>query len=246
MAILEAVAEEPMRPKGIAQKLGLKWTTAYRSITYLREHGFLTRDDATGLYRIGPRLYFVGSSYVRDLQIVEASRAYLKAAVEATGAAAQLVERHGDKSVVLFAVEAQTILVPQATTGFHFPLHCGSKGHVLLAHASPDFIDHYLEAPLERLTPYTITDSDALRARLDEVRRRGFAMTERDIRPTSASVAAPIWDAAGRVHAAVTLITNVTELERQQAKLIEILVDVAHALSKGEAAAGAVVSSTDQ
>lgn len=234
MAILEAVAETPMRPTDIAERLGLKWATAYRSIKYLREQGFLAREARGGKYRIGPRLYYVGSSYVRDLPLLEASRSYMKEAVDRTGTAAQLVERQGDNSVVLFAIESQTILLPQATIGYHFPLHCGSKGHVLLAHTSPAFIDRFLAAPLRSFTPHTITDPQELRRRLDEVRDQGFAETVRDIRPTTASVAAPIRDVNGVVTAAITLITSASTFEEHRARLIEIVVEIAQTVSQAD------------
>ena len=76
--VLEAVAERPMRAKEIAETLGLKWTTAYRTITYLYEHRYLRRDDASGVHSIGPRLYYLGQSYLLDNPLLAAGAQTLR------------------------------------------------------------------------------------------------------------------------------------------------------------------------
>jgi len=67
--------------------------------------------------------------------------------------------------------------VPETSVGHNFPLHCGSKGHVLLSYAGDEFIDEYLSRPLTALTSETITDPAALRDRLIRVRTQGYAIT---------------------------------------------------------------------
>jgi hypothetical protein len=54
---------------------------------------------------------------------------------------------------------------------------------VLLTYADADFVDDYLSRPLESLTPMTIVDPAVLRKRFDQIRERGWAVTDRDVRP---------------------------------------------------------------
>jgi DNA-binding IclR family transcriptional regulator len=231
MLVLEELAERPMRAKELADALNLKWTTAHRTLTYFREKGYLQRDDATGIYYIGSRLYYLGSSYVANLPILQACRVYLKSAAEETGATAQLVERDRSRSIVLMAFEPKSEYIPKTTIGFHFPLHCGSKGQVLLAHAEPAFIDDYLSKPLQALTPHTITNAWLLRERLNEVREQGYAVTIRDVQLSTASVAAPVCSASGRVIASVTLIANHADFDELEQKLIDVIVNAARSIS---------------
>lgn len=231
MAVLEELADRPMRAKELAKALGIKWTTAYRTLAYLRDNGYLKKDDATGIYYVGPRLYYVGSSYVASLPIIQASRPYLKAAADETGAAAQLVERDRLRSIALLVFEAKSEYIPKTTIGFHFPLHCGSKGHVLLAYAEPDFIEEYLSGPLETLTPHTITDPDLMRERLEQVREHGYAITRRDVQLSTGSVAAPIHDASGAVIASACLIVDCADIERVEAKLVDVVLNTARGIS---------------
>lgn len=230
MAILEALADRPMRAKELSDALGVKWTTAYRALAYLVDNGYLKRDEATGVYYIGSRLYYIGSSYVANLPILQVSRPYLKAAAEETGGTAQLCERDGFRSVVLSVFEAKSEYIPKTTIGYHFPLHCGSKGQVLLAYAGDALIEEYLARPLEMLTPHTLADPVRLRERLATIRAEEYAVTARDVQVSTGSVAAPVRDAQGNVIASVCLIVTYAELE--QAKLVDVVVGTARSISQ--------------
>jgi IclR family transcriptional regulator, KDG regulon repressor len=232
MDVLEALADRPMRAKELADLLDIKWTTAYRTLAYLVDNGYLKRDDASGNYYVGSRLYYIGSAYVAHLPILQLSRPYLKAASEETGATVQLVERDGYRSVVLSVSEPRSEYIPKTTIGYHFPLHCGSKGHVLLAYTDPRFVDEYLNHPLEVLTPYTITDPDVLREHLAEVRAQEYAVTVRDVQVSTASVAAPVRDAGGGVIASVCLIATFADFEETRARLVDVAVNTARSISQ--------------
>jgi DNA-binding IclR family transcriptional regulator len=231
MAILEQLADRPMRARELADALGMKWTTAYRSLAYLSDNGFLHRDPATGAYSIGSRLYSIGSSYLAGQPIVQAARPYLKAAVDDTGTAGQLVQRDRDRSVAILAIEGRSEGIPKTAIGFHFPLHCGSKGQVLLAFEEPELVEEYLDHPLEALTPHALTDPGEIRLALARIREQGYAVTRRDIQLHTGSVAAPVRDASGRTVASLSLITTVADLERREETLVETVLEAAGAVS---------------
>ena len=78
-----------------------------------------------------------------------------------------------------------------------------SSGQVLLAFRTPAAIERYLERPMERFTDRTLADAEAVRERLREVRRRGYAWALEEFDADISSIAAPIADASGEVIAAV-------------------------------------------
>lgn len=230
-SVLELVADRPMRASEVARGLGLSWASAHRLLTYLTEMGYLERDHATRRYSVGVRSYSLGSSYLARLPLHHVSHPYLEAAATVANATAQLVKRDHRRSVVLSVVEARHNHVPETTIGCNFPLHCGSKGHVLLAHAAREFVDDYLSRPLESLTQWTLVDPDVLRARFEEIRARGYAITDRDVRVFSSSVAAPIFDSGGDVVASLTLVVRPTELRSRRRQLVDVVRRTAEGVS---------------
>ena len=89
--------------------------------------------------------------------------------------------------------------------GSQLPLHASALGKALLAFAPPDMIDTLLSAPLERLTKRT-PNAAALRIQLNAVRLQGIA-TERDEAVLEkSSIAAPIFDRAGKAVGAIAVV----------------------------------------
>lgn len=212
LEIIEAVAQRPMRASDIAEQLGLKWTTAYRSVAYLLENRYLRKDEATSIYSIGPRIFYLGQAYLMDHPLREAGTQLLKALAFETGASVQLNEREGLKAAVLMAVDPRLEMIPKTTPEFHFPLHAGSKGHALLAYSDPSVYEELVAEPLLALTEQTITDPRVLLERLAEIRASGFAVTRKDVQIDTGSVAAPVFAGGGRLAGAICAIVNADEI----------------------------------
>jgi DNA-binding IclR family transcriptional regulator len=212
MEVLEFVAQRPMRASEIAEGLSLKWTTAYRSLTYLLENRYLRRDEATGIYSIGPRLYSLGQAYLMNHPLRDAGGAALRALAYETGASAQLNEREGFQATVLMAVDPKLEMIPKTTPEYHFPLHTGAKGLTLLAFSEPAVFEGMIREPLPALTENSITDPAVLRDALARIRTQGYAATREDVQIGTGSVAAPVFQADGELAGAVCVIVRAEEL----------------------------------
>ena len=197
-AILEYIAEKPARVVDVTRDLDLPWATVHRTISQLEKAQFLRRDPQTSRFEIGPRLWHIGSAYLANNATLKSALGYLSQERSIKDVAVQIVERMGNHSVVIHAEQRQTEEITKATYGYHFPLHCGSKGWVLLAHEDEAFIDRYLGRDLERMTAQTITDPDRLRRELENVRHQGYAVTRADVQLFTGSMAAPVFDAEGQ------------------------------------------------
>ena len=85
------------------------------------------------------------------------------------------------------------------------PLHAVSSGQVFLAYRTPAGLERYLARPLERFTDRTLVEPEAVRERVREIRRDGYAWVREEFDEGINSVAAPVADASGEVVAAVHL-----------------------------------------
>jgi DNA-binding IclR family transcriptional regulator len=143
---------------------------------------------------------------------VTAGAQALRALARETKASAQLNEREASQAITVYAVDPKLEMIPKTTPEFHFPLHTGSKGHVLLAFSDPEVLDELLERPLAQLTTHSIVDPDELRTRLAQVRADGYAVTRQDVQLGTGSVAAPVFARDGELAGAVCLIVKVEEM----------------------------------
>ena len=235
LEVLEHLAIHQGRATDVAEALGVSWTTLHRTLSQLEQDGFLARDPDTNRYGIGPRMWFIGTSYLANHPVVEVAQPYLETRVEGIDFTVQLVERSGRLSVVLYSRHTTGEVITKATYGYHFPLHCGSKGQVLLAHADPEFIDEYLAGDLEKLTPDTENDPAALRDILNSTRELGYARTVGDVQRFTGSLAAPVFDRNDQVIASVCFICvrSVFRDEMREAPLREELLRTSNSISFG-------------
>lgn len=235
LAVLEHIAVHPGRATDIATDLGLSWATLHRTLSELEQGGFLQRAPDSNRYGIGPRLWLIGTAYLAGHLVLEAARPYLEAAASHDDIVVQLVERAGRYAVTLYSHQTSDETITKADYGHHFPLHCGAKGQVLLAYASPAFIDDFLDGPLEMMTPQTVTDPKALRDRLEKVRANGYAQTEGDVQIFTGSIAAPVWDRHGQAVATVSFIgrKSVFRDAARAERLLESLFTTAQSISIG-------------
>lgn len=211
MEILEAVAVRPMRASEIVEELGLKWTTAHRSLTYLTEQRYLRRNGHSGVYSIGPRMFYLGQAYLAWHPLIDAGATALRAVAHETHASAQINEREGFVATVLMAVDEAIEVIPKTSAHYRFGLSTGSKGQVLLAYSEPAVFDALTQSPLPVLTPESITDPAVLAEVLAQIRRDGYRVTRRDVQNGTGSVAAPIFDAKGMLAGAACLILKIED-----------------------------------
>jgi DNA-binding IclR family transcriptional regulator len=102
-------------------------------------------------------------------------------------------------------VAAPSPLRYDAYVGMRADVHSTGLGKALLAGLPPAEVESFLrERPLPRRTPKTIADLGALRAALEDVRRRGYALDDEETLLGLRCVAAPVKAPDGETVAAVS------------------------------------------
>jgi DNA-binding IclR family transcriptional regulator len=189
----------------LGRRAGLSLPTTHRRVAELVEWGALERGD-DGRYRIGLRLWEVGSLAPRGLGLRELAMPVLEDLYEITHENVQLAVRQGLELVFVERIAGRQAVPVLTRVGGRFALHATGVGLVLLANAPAETQDQVLAAPLERYTEMTITDPKRLRSTLAAVRKNGYAVSDRQVTMDSLSVAAPICGPDGTVAAAVSLV----------------------------------------
>ena len=188
----------------IARRTGLPKSTAHRLAASLRAGGLLDQDAEGERYRLGLKLYALGSTVLANMELHREARPFVEALARLSGQTVHLAVFDGHHAVVVQHAAAG----PDGALAGGFietaPAHSTGVGKALLAYQPEAAVARVIEAGLARFTETTLTDPAALRAALAEIRARGFATDSEEHQPGLACVAAPIRDHAGRVVAAIS------------------------------------------
>jgi DNA-binding IclR family transcriptional regulator len=232
LQVLEYISENPGRAVDISEGLDISWATLHRTLQQLEQDGFLSKEPSTNRYNVGSRMWFIGSTYIASHPVLEPARPYLNKAAANTSITVQLVELCKKQAMVLFNSSTEN-MITRAAVGYHFPLHAGSKGQVLLAHSDSEFIKTYISHGLQKLTENTEVDPNRLLSLLAKIRADGYAISIADVQLFSGSVAAPVFNRENKVVASVCFVTRKSTLKDMDKRevLLEQLTETAQSIS---------------
>jgi len=188
----------------LAQRAGLTVSTTHRLARTLAEAGLLIQDPGTERYQLGPALVVLGRKAERRLGYRQALP-LLEELAAATGESINLGIRSGNDVRVVLDVESRQPLRFNQESGSRVPMHVSAMGKCLLA-AGDDIAAQIAGlGDLVRATHRTITDRDQLRAELELVRERGWALNDEERNPGVRAIAAPIRLPGGGVAGAIAI-----------------------------------------
>jgi DNA-binding IclR family transcriptional regulator len=204
-AFTAPTAVQALTLSAIADRAGIPLSTTHRLVAEWIAWGGITR-LADGRYSLGMKLWELGvqAPTARNLRTI--ALPYLEDLYEVAHQHVHLAILDNGEALYLEKLSGHGAVPIISRVGARLPLHATGVGLVLLAHASPTFLDEYLSHPLAQLLPATVTSPGQLRKRLAEIRAIGVARMREEMTAGSSSVAAPILDRAGSVVAAVSIV----------------------------------------
>jgi DNA-binding IclR family transcriptional regulator len=200
----------------LAKSTEMPTSTLYRFLQGLLRSGYVAKDAATQQYRLGPAVLRLGRVAELGLDVRSAAIPWMDRLFAETGETIYLsVLFAWERLCVETRQQRQPGVVFSLRQGLTSPLYAGASGTVLLAFLPDAEVNAYLRAVrLDRLTSRTVTSRSQLRARLAEIRARGWDHTESQYLPDTWAVAAPVLDAHHRPAASLA-IAGVLRPERK-------------------------------
>ncbi|WP_460820137.1 IclR family transcriptional regulator [Nocardioides korecus] len=189
----------------LSRAAGMPLSTTHRLVAELEDWGALER-GGDGRWRVGLKLWQVGSLAPRGLPLREAALPFLEDLYEATHENVQLSVLDDDQVVYVERLAGRDAVRTLVRVGGRFALHATAGGLVLLAHAPREVQERVLGEPLAAYTPWTVTAPGEVRRTLAGVRRDGWCSSDRQVTEDAMSVAAPIRDARDQVVAALSVV----------------------------------------
>lgn len=189
----------------IARRLDLSKAVVHRTLQTLVDRELLVSDPETRTYQLGPATAALGARALRDSKLRSAAMPVLRDLQRATGETTTVSALVPNGRVYLDQVESRSEIKMTVELGRRFPLHAGSSSTCVLAFLPPAAQELVLVGPLEPLTNRTMTDPEALRFQLIQIRRLGFAHSEGERQEGAASVAVPVFGFDGSVLGAISV-----------------------------------------
>lgn len=218
----------------VATALGLPRPSAHILLTTLTAAGYLRQARRRGRYRLDLRVLTLAREALARLPVRERAAPLLYELAQTTGLNAYLAVLARGEAVTVDRVVARPGPAARADVGVTNPAYASAMGKALLAHLPPAELEAYLATVrLERVTEHTVSSVGALRAELERVRERGYALSEGEHRADVRSVAAPVFAYNGEALAAVCVRHHTPPGEPPPAALIRTVQEYAERISFG-------------
>lgn len=176
----------------LAAEMDVHKSTVSRLLSTLQNHGLVEVTDARGRYRLGYGLVRLAGMIGGQLDITTQSNEICATLARDVGETVTLVVRQEDLAVTIHQVNGGSTVTLENWLGRATALHATSSGKVLLAQLPADELDEVLAGDMPSYTDDTVTDPDALRQQLTQIRDQGFSMGVEEYEAGLNAIAAPI------------------------------------------------------
>jgi IclR family transcriptional regulator, KDG regulon repressor len=216
------------------KNLSLPKGTVHRLLSTLKYHHFIEQDQTNLKYRLGWRLFELGSSVDTLNLLTKNAHPFLEELCERCKETVHLaVLKEGD----IFYIDkiiGEHKMTMVTSVGLRLPSHVGGLGKCLLAFLSDEELDKILGGrELKRFTKNTLTDPGKLKEALKKVRENGYALDNEEVEIGLTCVAVPVKDFSGKVVAAVSISGPTLRINKDiRSHYIKLLLDTGQKVSE--------------
>jgi IclR family transcriptional regulator, acetate operon repressor len=204
--VLEACAASPraLSLVDLVERTGLPKTTLHRTCWKLVELGML--EHAGGGFRIGTKLFALGSMNTQLRRLRAVAMPHLHALVARTGWATNLAVAADGRALIVEEVYGASAHEMRRMVGVRVPLHATAVGKALLCGYRDEELDEVIgDGMLRPYTKTTIVRPTVLREQLAAIRHSGVAYSHEEWAIGTSGVASPVV-VGGSVIAAIATV----------------------------------------
>lgn len=203
----------------LSELSGLNKSTAHRLLQGLQNEGYVQAASTTGSYRLTTKCLSLGQKTLSSLNIINVAAPHLEKLNLALGETVNFSKREGDHAIMIYKLEpTMGMMKTRAYIGQHLQLYCSAMGKLFLAYeTNADYLAHYWQThqpTIQQLTTNTITNIDAMKAELEQIRTEHFAMDREENELGVVCIAAPIFDYLNKVDYAISVSMSIYKLKQ--------------------------------
>jgi IclR family KDG regulon transcriptional repressor len=218
----------------ITKMTGYHRATTSRTIKILERNGYLHQNASTKKYKLGAKIQELYNALAASLEtdLREEIRPIMLALRNKTGESV-VMEIIDDLSVIpILAFRGNGPLFVDIPVGMPVYWNTSSGLISMLAFADDELKDKFLSQPMYKVTDTSITDLDTYKKRLDETRKRGYAITVDEPVVGIVNYSIPIFDFSGTVIAALNIAGPKARILSREEELVPELRKTGSEISK--------------
>lgn len=182
----------------VSRLLDVPKSTAHNLLRTLQRFNFVSQDSVSKHYRLGRKLYELGTLYSRGNDLLTHALPHLLGLREKTQETVKLGVLTNTEVLVVRALESPLMLHTRGDEGRLAPLYCTGIGKALLALLSNEEVrDVLAKVGLRARTPRTVTALSRLEEEVEEVRRQGFSVDLEENEEGVHCIGAPVGEVSG-------------------------------------------------
>lgn len=190
----------------LAKEVGIAKSTAHRIVSSMVVEGFLEKNPVNEKYRLGLTLFRLGALVRQRMSLSTEARPYLMELRAKTNETVLLAVPDANQILYVFHLESSHAIRMRSDIGVRKPMLCTAEGQTLLAFMSREHSEQILQSSeLAERTPYTLTDLNRLKQKLDTIRQQGYSLEDQESEVGMRSIAAPVFDSDRKVVGSVAL-----------------------------------------
>jgi DNA-binding IclR family transcriptional regulator len=182
----------------ISQRLGIPRSTAHVLIVTLQRLGYVQQGIGGHLFLLGAKAQMLGCGPVACMELGNKARPHLVPLTEVIGLTSYVAVIDRDQAMYIECCRGSGLPI-DVFPGKRANLHCTAVGNVLLAGQRRESLEEFLkDHALMRHTSKTIQNAEELRARLERVRKQGYALDDEEQALDVRCLAVPLIDVLHR------------------------------------------------
>lgn len=226
------VKRQPMRPNEIAAEIGAPRSSVYELVNLLLGHGMLDYQGGDGRVFLGRRLYFLGTAYAEQFDLMRECDKMLGRLAEETRETAQMCTLEGRKYTVAMMREGIRPFRISSNVGELVSIPWTASGRLLVSHLSDQQI-------LDLIPPedFVLPDGRLLAPAdfIDQVRqaaRDGYFTFNSEVENFTHCFAAPVHQVDGACIATLCLVAPREDGLRNRENYLDHLLKAANEISE--------------
>ncbi|MCQ2009568.1 IclR family transcriptional regulator [Sporolactobacillus sp. STSJ-5] len=230
--LMDQISNCPAAGVGIAElsrQTLLSKGTLHRMLQSMMGYQLVVQDPESKKYMLGPKSMAWGSAFLQNRDPVGLLAQYCKQVGEETGLYAFICRFQSDE---IFCTHTHQ---PSSAgnsffvhVGQRMPVHAAAAAQIIMAFQSNAVIDRLLDKEkLDPLTPFTLTDVNDLRQKIQEARVERAAYCEQELELGTAALSVPIFHGKDQTSISLSLVGEYHYFDAHKDKLIQALQRVA-------------------